>query len=177
MSENLNWLQKMSNRFFAVPTVAQTWAKLTAGRADAIPQLDSGIPFHRLGKRLSTSRFALITTGGVHLKSQPPFDMENPDGDPSFREVPLTVDLNDLAITHKYYDHRDADEDVNVIFPLDHFRQLADQGVIGELAPRHFGFMGHIDGPLVARLMDGSAPQVARMLKDDAVDAVLLTPA
>jgi len=37
--------------------------------------------------------------------------------------------------------------------------------------------MGHIQGSHINALMDETAPQVAAMLKQDRVDAVLLTPA
>ena len=177
MTENLNWLQKLSNRFFSVPSVAQAWARMTAGRTAQVADLDGDIPFHRLAKPLSECRFALITTGGVHLRGQPPFDMNNPDGDPSYREIPLDADPADIVITHKYYDHSDADADLNVIFPLDHFRDLAAQSIVGTVAPRHYGFMGHIDGPLVADLTKQTAPEVADALQAGAVDCVFLTPA
>jgi D-proline reductase (dithiol) PrdB len=177
MSENLNWLQKLSNRFYGVPAIAQLWARLTSGRTGDLTDVSGDIPFHRLTKPLSESRFALITTGGTHLTSQTPFDMDEPDGDPSFRVIPLDADRSTITITHKYYDHSDADRDLNIIFPIDHFEMLAGHGIVGELGPRHFGFMGHIDGPLISELTDVTAPQVAGMLEEDEVDAVLLTPA
>jgi D-proline reductase (dithiol) PrdB len=51
------------------------------------------------------------------------------------------------------------------------------QGVIGSLAPRHFGFMGHIDQAEVARLTAETAPAVAAKLRADGVDLAFLTPA
>ena len=64
--------------------------------------------------------------------------------------------------------------DKNLAFPLDRFRELEAQGAIGELNHRHFSFMGSIVGP--RRLIDETAPLVARRLREDGVDAVLLTP-
>jgi D-proline reductase (dithiol) PrdB len=37
--------------------------------------------------------------------------------------------------------------------------------------------MGHIDGPHVKTLIEKTAPEVARRLKADRTDAVILTPA
>jgi D-proline reductase (dithiol) PrdB len=37
--------------------------------------------------------------------------------------------------------------------------------------------MGHIDGPHVRTLVERSAPDVARRLRGDGADAVVLTPA
>lgn len=177
MTESRTWMEKLSNRIFAVPAVAQAWARMTARRTDSVAELGDTIPFHPLSKPLSDCSFALITTGGVHLRTQPPFDMDNPEGDASYREIARSVDIGEITITHKYYDHRDADQDLNVIFPLEHFRDLADRGVIGTLAVHHYGFMGHIDGAKVSQLTRSTAPDIAASLEAGGVDCVFLTPA
>ncbi len=177
MTEKRTFFQRLANRFFAIPNVLQWWAKRSAGRINALVDIPTAIPFARVRKPLRTARVALLTTAGVHLRDQPPFDMQNPDGDPTYREIPGTVEVGDLMITHKYYDHTDADADLNVVFPLAHFRNLVQQGVIGNLAPRHFGFMGHIDQAEVARLTAESVPEVVAKLRADGVDFAFLTPA
>ena len=177
MSNQQAWQQRFWNRFYAIPAVAQWWAKGRAGETAALVEEQDGIPFARLRKPLAAARGALITTAGVHLLSQPPFDMVNPDGDASYRVIPGAARAGEITITHNYYDHSDADRDLNVVFPLDHLRDLAARGVIGSVAPRHFGFMGHIDGPLIAVLTGQSAPDVAARLRADGVDFVFLTPA
>lgn len=103
--------------------------------------------------------------------------MESPDGDASYRIIPGDVDTSQIVITHKYYNHSDADKDINIIFPLDRFRELKQAGVIGDIAPRHFGFMGHIKGAQLPILIEKTAPEVARMLIEDQVDVAFLTPA
>jgi D-proline reductase (dithiol) PrdB len=134
-------------------------------------------PWSALTKPIDECRLALITTGGVHLKSQVPFDMADPAGDPSFREIPANTARSDLTITHNYYDHRDAEKDINIVFPIERVRTLAAAGDIGAVNHRHFSFMGHIIGPHLETLITETAPRVARMLKMDAVDIVILTPA
>lgn len=177
MTEQHSIYEKISNRIFGIPAVAQLWARLTAGRTERLVDLAGGIPFARLQKPLSQGKVALLTTGGIHLMDQRPFDMDNPDGDATYREIPGTVALDQITITHKYYDHTDADADLNVIFPLAHFRDLVAQGIIGALAPRHFGFMGHIDGAQLPILNQETAPAVAVKLRADGVDFAFLTPA
>jgi D-proline reductase (dithiol) PrdB len=177
MTEQRTLLERLSNRFFAIPAVAQWWAKRAASRTEALVDLSGPIPFARLRKPLSECRLALITTGGTHLRGQTPFDMENPQGDATYREIPNSVALEQIMITHKYYDHSDADADLNVVLPLAHFRDLVNQRVIGELAPRHFGFMGHIDADQIPILNQRTAPEVAGKLRADGVDCVFLTPA
>jgi D-proline reductase (dithiol) PrdB len=177
MSNQQSWQQRFWNRFYAIPAVAQWWAKSRTGETAALVEEQNGTPFARLRKPLAVARGALITTAGVHLRSQPPFDMVNPDGDASYRIIPGHARGEEITITHNYYDHTDADRDLNVVFPLDHLRDLAARGVIGGVAPRYFGFMGHIDGPLIPVLTGQSAPDVAAKLRVDRVDFAILTPA
>ena len=123
------------------------------------------------------SRLALITTGGVHLKSEPPYDMKDRQGDPSFREIPADANPADLSITHNYYDNRDAVRDINTVFPLERVRMLEQFGEIGKVNHRHFSFMGHISNHHIDTLISETAPGVAEKLREDGVDIALLTPA
>jgi len=113
----------------------------------------------------------------VHHRSQPKFNMADRNGDPSFRVLDITTIENDYAITHDYYDHRDAEHDLNIIFPIARLKQMQASGYLGEPARLHYSFMGHILGPYLDTLMGETAPRVAARLKKDQVDAVLLTPA
>lgn len=119
---------------------------------------------------------ALVTSAGVHLKGDRPFDMVNPQGDATFRVIPGESGLLDLTITHDYYDHRAADRDVNCVFPLERLRELAAARTIARVAPRHIGTMGHIFGMQERRLVSETAPAIARLLVEDRVDYVLAAP-
>ena len=125
---------------------------------------------------LSKARVALVTTAGVHLAGQEPFDMKDPDGDPTYRALPSDTPKEAYTITHDYYDHSDADRDLNIVFPIDRLREMAEGGEIGSLAPVNYGFMGHIDGPHIETLIKKTAPEVAARLAGDGVDVVRLTP-
>jgi len=177
MNSTPSWRQRLLNRFYAIPAVTQWWAKRAAARVHKTSEPGGAPPFTLLNKPLTACRTALITTAGVHLRGQTPFDMANPDGDATYRVLPQTATADTLTITHQYYDHTDADRDVNVVFPLDHFRELAGRGVIGSLAPQHFGFMGHIEGGQIPLLTHRYAPEVAAKLRHDGVDFAFLTPA
>jgi D-proline reductase (dithiol) PrdB len=157
--------------FKHVPWLASRWAKrhqFVEGRE---------IPWTPLHKPVADSVIALVTTAGVHLKSQEPFDMEDADGDPSFRAIPTDTPRADLTITHKYYDHSTADRDINVVLPLDRLRELLAEQRIGGIAPAMYGFMGHIHGRHLKTLLRASAPEAARRLRSDGAEAVILTPA
>ncbi|MFZ0611894.1 MAG: glycine/sarcosine/betaine reductase selenoprotein B family protein [Desulfobacterales bacterium] len=137
----------------------------------------STTPWTPLKRDIVESRLALVTTGGVHLKSQRPFDMTDSQGDPSFREIPSGADQAELVITHNYFDHRDADKDIGILFPVEGVRLLERFGEIGRVNHRHFSFMGHVRGRRIEYLRETSAPEVAARLRQDKVDIVLLTPA
>ncbi|MDF1593935.1 MAG: glycine/sarcosine/betaine reductase selenoprotein B family protein [Desulfobacterales bacterium] len=141
-----------------------------------IPRESEDIPWTPITKPLHQSRVALITTAGVHHKTQTPFDMQDPDGDPTYREINAGTSLSDLMITHDYYDHADADKDMSIVFPLDRLNEFQQEKIIGPLADFHYSFMGHIDGPHVSTLITRSAPEIARKLKAGATDIALLTP-
>jgi len=173
-------LYRLKNRFLAkiatrVPWVADRLVK-AAGCAMDVGELACGgpVPWSPPSKPLCKSRVALVSTAGVHHSWQDPFDMKDPDGDPSFREIGSHG--NDLTITHDYYDHTDADLDINIVFPFERLHELVREGVVGEVAAAHYSFMGHITGPHVGTLINRTAPEVARRLKADKVDVVLLTP-
>ena len=134
-------------------------------------------PWTPLQKPLATCTVALVTTGGVHLKNDEPFNMLDKEGDASFRVIPHETALNQLRITHDYYDHRDADRDLNIVLPMIRLDELVHEGVVGKAAPFHYSFMGHIDGRHIQTLLTATAPEVTRRLKREQVDAVVMTPA
>ncbi|MCP4756096.1 MAG: hypothetical protein GY866_34980 [Proteobacteria bacterium] len=129
-----------------------------------------------MDKDVSKCSLALVTTGGVRLEDQQPFVMQDPDGDASFREIPADAAAERLRITHNYYDHRDVDSDVNIVFPTERAPELKEAGDIGDVAHRHLSFMGHILNGQLDVLIKETAPQAAETLKGDGVDIVVLTP-
>lgn len=131
-------------------------------------------PFARFEKRLPEAKVALVSTGGVHLLDDERFDIDDPAGDCSYREIPREAE--ELTWTHAYYARRRTAyrEDLDCVFPLWTLRGLVGEGVIGELNHRHFSFMGAIHD--TSELEERTAPEVAEMLVGDRVDVALLTP-
>jgi len=134
-------------------------------------------PWAEVSKPLKESNLAIVTTAGVHHQDQQPFEMADNNGDPSFRVLDADTIENDYTITHDYYDHSDARQDLNIVFPITRLKEMKAAGCIGAAAKRHISFMGHIDGPNIRTLIDETAPAAANLLKKEGVDAVLLTPA
>ncbi|SNB45406.1 Glycine/sarcosine/betaine reductase selenoprotein B (GRDB) [Geobacter sp. DSM 9736] len=160
----------MARIFTAFPSLAARWGQ-------RLQMNTSLVPWAEPGKPLREAVVALVTTGGVHLKSQKPFDMSDSNGDASFREIPVSTPREALTITHDYYDHRDADTDVNLVLPVERLQELVERGVVGALHPVAYAFMGHIDDPHLNTLVRISGPEVAGKLADAKVDYVLLVPA
>ena len=121
-------LNRLKNRllakvFTAFPALAERWGR----RLDVA---SGDVPWTAPKKPLRDATVALVTTGGVHLRSQPPFDMSDRDGDPSCREIPSNAETAELVITHDYYNHKDADNDVNLVLPMERLCELVDHGVL-----------------------------------------------
>ncbi|MBE9536351.1 MAG: hypothetical protein IMF07_04150 [Proteobacteria bacterium] len=170
-AEKTNLKEKLFTWLFSrFPAIAEHWAE----NFDAVK--GEGIPWSPFKKPIEDCRVALVTTAGVHLKAQTPFDMENESGDATFREIAGDCNSDELMVTHKYYDHSSADKDINVVFPLDRLREMSAGGEVGELAPHHYSFMGHIVDEKIEGLINETAPVVAENLLADGVEAVLLTP-
>ncbi|MGH9711820.1 MAG: glycine/sarcosine/betaine reductase selenoprotein B family protein [Candidatus Acidiferrales bacterium] len=133
-------------------------------------------PGAELRKSLSECRIAVVTSAAFYGANQNPFDPAVRGGDYSYREIPDGFILETLRIGHKSdaFDHAGIEKDKNLALPLDRLRELQQEGLIGEVAKRHYSLMGSITAP--ARLVKITAPEIARKLSEDAVDAVLLTP-
>lgn len=129
-----------------------------------------------LAKPLSDAVIAVLTTAAFHLPSQAPFDESVRGGDASYREIPDDSSLASLSIAHKSdsFDHSGIEADHNLALPLDRLREMEAAGEIGGVARTHYSFMGSVTAP--ARLIQETAPAVAGLLKQQGVDAVLLTP-
>jgi D-proline reductase (dithiol) PrdB len=123
------------------------------------------------GKPLSEMRVALITTAGLHFRDDPTFEL----ADATFRPIPGEENADDLVMSHVSvnFDRTGFAEDVNLVFPIERFRELEAQGVIGSLASVHYSFMG---AGLLPEAYEAGASRVAGLLKQDEVDAVFLTP-
>jgi D-proline reductase (dithiol) PrdB len=168
---DFSWKNRLLARVYtAFPALAAAWGRRLAADSGVVPWSPVGVP-------LASARVALVTTGGVHHRNQPPFDMTDHNGDPSLREVHLPVHREDLVITHDYYDHRDAERDLNLVFPVERLAEIAASGAIGSLHAVAYCLMGHIDGPHLTTLVTVTAPAIARQLRTAAVDYVLLVPA
>jgi len=143
---------------------------ISRARPNALRYEDT--PWHPFTKRLKDAKVALVGTGGIYIKGeQEPYVT---DGDASFRSIPSSTPAERIGISHTHYDTTGADADANVVFPIDRLREMEAAGAIGSLAETAYGFMGYIVRDQVQTLLDESAPEVARRMVADGVDAAVI---
>jgi D-proline reductase (dithiol) PrdB len=132
------------------------------------------VPFTPFDRELAKSTIAIVTAGGVHLRDQEPFNIADELGDLTYREIPPDVDSSDLMVTHHHYDHSDADDDINIVFPIDVLRDLLAENLIGGIAAKHIGYMGYTQQ--LKAMYEGTAREIANEIdKGSRADAVVLT--
>lgn len=138
------------------------------------------IPWTPLSKPLSESTLTLVTSAGINMKTDPPFDMEREKqeptwGDRSFRAIPRDATEGDIDIRHLHINTGFVLQDINVMLPLARMKEFEREGVISCLAPTSYSFYG-FQWESTDFLTEAIAPMCTRM-KDEGVDAVILTPA
>jgi D-proline reductase (dithiol) PrdB len=141
------------------------------------------IPWTPFQRPISECKFGLVTTGGLYHKGvEPPFDIERERreprwGDPTFRVIPSNIQQDKLGVSHLHINTQPILDDLNVVLPIQRFRELADEGIIGGLAEYAYSFMGYQGFPPDASAWkEVYGPQVAEKLRNDDVNCVLLTP-
>jgi len=137
-------------------------------KISALP--DYGATPFASGPPLNRRRVAIVTTAGLHARADRPFEMGSTD----YRIIPGDTAAADLVMSHisVNYDRSGFQEDINVVFPIDRLRELEADGTIGSISGFHYSFMGASPG----HTLETKARELARLMKQDGVDAVLLTP-
>ena len=75
-------ITKFYTRF---PALLRIWARMHQFVSNA------DTPWTPLQKELRYAKIALVTTAGVHLRSDPPYNMQDKEGDPTFRQIPSSI--------------------------------------------------------------------------------------
>ncbi len=132
-----------------------------------------------LSKRLTDCRVAVISSAGIALLTDRPFDQqgERDDpwwGDPSWRQLPVDITAADVSVSHLHIDTTPVRQDLDVVLPLHRLRELVDAGIVGEISDRHYSIMGYnVD---TTELTTATGPELASALLEDHVDLFLLVP-
>lgn len=145
-------------------------------------------PFTPLAKPVAAAKVALLTSSGHFVAGDDPApfgiqDMTQTEAiariddflkeEPVLSVIPRETPVEQLRVRHGGYDIRSAQADPNVVFPLTHLRDFAQEGLIGELAANAYSFVGACaQTPLLKR----TGPQWVKRLQAEAIDAVILVP-
>ena len=151
--------------------MAKSWIKMEEPRP---------IPWTPLAKPLADCRVALISSAGIALKTDRPFDQEgerrNPWwGDPSYRVLPNTATTEEVRLYHLHVDPGPTEQDLNCLFPIQRLNELVHAGEVGAAASSHYSIMGYILQP--QELLQDTTPAIIRNLREDHADVVVLVPA
>jgi hypothetical protein len=137
------------------------------------------IPWTPLGKPLRESTVAMLSSAGLAMTDDRPFDQEgerrNPWwGDPTFRVIPNDATEDAVRVYHLHIDNRHTEQDLNCTLPLARLRELEQAREIGRSAPSHYSMMGYLLDP--TEMLERSVPRIMRWMLDEQVDVVLLAP-
>ena len=138
------------------------------------------IPWAPVSVPLSEAKVALLSTAGLSMRGDAPFDMEgerrNPTrGDPSWRRIAADATSASVEVNHLHIDTGYIERDLNVALPLDRLRELVDEGEVGAMAATHYSTMG-FQGNDSSVLENESAPAIADAMRSEEVDLALLAP-
>ena len=138
------------------------------------------IPWAEVRKPLAESKLALLSTAGLSMRGDAPFDMEMErqkptQGDPSWRKLRADATSATVEANHLHIDTGYIERDLNVALPLDRIREMAAEGVVGAVADSHYSIMGY-QGNDSSTLEHQSAPEIAAAMRSEEVDLALLAP-
>jgi D-proline reductase (dithiol) PrdB len=90
--------------------------------------------------------------------------------------IPVETPAADIIQSHTSigFDRTAIMRDVNISYPIDRLRDLVARGELGGLAPNGYSFMGAQRE--LARIEGETGPEVARRLREDGADVVVMTP-
>jgi D-proline reductase (dithiol) PrdB len=136
-------------------------------------------PWTPMPKPLSECKVTLVSTAGIFVKGDEPFDYgrewaEPSWGDPSHREIPRTAGQDDVVYSHLHIDTSFLTRDRNVAWPVDIFNDYEKEGKIGALANTLYSIMGYI--PNFSPLIKRTAPLMVESMKAQCVDVAFIVP-
>jgi D-proline reductase (dithiol) PrdB len=119
---------------------------------------------------LNKRRIAILSTAALNIRSDAVYQR----GATDYRVIPADVDPGDVVMSHASvnFDRTGFQQDLNVCFPIQRLHELAADGIIGSVAAFHFT----VSGAAHPCELEASARAIARIMKADAVDTVLLVP-
>jgi hypothetical protein len=168
--------EKVVNGFRFLPPSLGAWF------AKDIPNqpFSGNVPWTPLEKPINETTFTLMTSAGISMKTQTPFDVAREKreplwGDPSSRRIPVSASEKDIDVNHLHINTEYIKQDINVMLPLSRFHEFEKEAIIGQLAATCYSYYGFQMDPNT--LLEETMPEIAAQMQSENVEAVLLTPA
>lgn len=172
----MNQAEKKVDGFRFLPPGLKAWIRTF------IPDEDfkGYIPWTPMAKPLNQTTITLVTSAGISLKTDPPFDMEREKreaiwGDRSYRAIPKGATEKEIDVNHLHINTSYIKQDINVILPLGRMAEFEQEKIIGRLAPTTYSFYG-FQWQSTDFLKEAIEP-ISKKMKLEGVEAVLMTPA
>jgi D-proline reductase (dithiol) PrdB len=152
------------------------------------PHRHEDVPLTPMSKPLDESRVALITSSGHFVEGDDPqpfgetsmSQQEAEDRiqeflreDPALSAIPFETPPDRMRVRHGGYPVQAAASDHQVALPIGHLKALRDEGVIADLVPDAYSFVGAASQ---LRIQRDVAPKWAERLKEAGADVALLVP-
>ena len=168
--------EKVVNGFRFLPPGLAAWIRTFIREKEFI----GAIPWTPLSKTLKEATLSLVTSAGISLKTDLPFDMEREKkepmwGDRSFRMIPRGTTEKDIDVNHLHINTTYIKKDINVILPLARMAEFEKEGILGRLAPTSYSFYG-FQWQNTDFLKEAIEP-ISKRMRLEGVEVVLLTPA
>lgn len=123
-------------------------------------------------KTLAASRLGLISTAGTYVHGQVAFHYKD---DTSIRQIASCTPVADVRFSHVTENYLvEARQDPCAVIPLQALRQLADEGVVGQLAANYYSCMGGIYSQ--RRVREELVPALETAVATEVIDLLLLIP-
>lgn len=145
-------------------------------------------PFTPLAKPLTETRIGLLSSSGHFVEGDDPmpFGVQEMTQEealariddflksaPQLSTIPIDTPPSQLHVRHGGYDVRAAQSDPNVVFPINRLRELNREGLIGDLAPDAYSFVGATSQ---LRLQKEAAPEWVALFQAQQIEAMILIP-
>ena len=172
----MDQVEKKVDGFRFLPPGLRAWVKTFIPDGD----YKGHIPWTPMAKPLNQTTIALVTSAGISLKTDSPFDMEREKteaiwGDRSYRTIPRGTTEKDIDVNHLHINTNYIKQDINVILPLVRMVEFEQEKIIGRLAASAYSFYG-FQWQSTDFLKEAIEP-ISKKMKLEGVEAVLMTPA
>jgi D-proline reductase (dithiol) PrdB len=122
------------------------------------------------GPPLSERKIAILSSAALYPRGGDPILYNSGD----YLEIPASLPNSEILMSHVSinFDRSGWQRDINVVYPIDRMRELAAEGVIGEVADVNFTVLGATEP---TKMLE-SVESIAARVKRDQIDSILLSP-